>query len=211
MTRRKVPDDRLISLVRDGGATWRYSALSAAITHTFNCREQTARLSLSRALRRGDLVVRDGFYGVAGRYDSNSPIPPALPAPGYAAPAITPLHTNRGTGDHFGHVHRLELLRRLQAKKQWRSMDIVAIACEHGATNFTALRTIKYALAYGYLTRENKRYSLTPLAIEQIGQYGQLQGVEGVTFARFCSRVPGRLIPQRDEAATDLEPLSSPE
>ncbi len=86
-----------------------------------------------------------------------------------------------------------------------RTPEIIALmVTEYGAGEQTTRKTLRLAVDYGYVTRTRGKppanhayiYRLTDLAEQQLARYGQLEGLEGVMFARFCTTKPDRLIPQ---------------
>lgn len=195
MTRqRKVPDDRLLTLVEAGRGTWRATALNAAIAQAFGCHPRHARLVMASALKRGIINKQDGYYGVptAGARPAESA--DGLSPPAFTVPKPSPSQFNRGTG-HWHSLRRRELLT-LMKGRSWLSVEIERVAYEKfGSSDATVRNTLQYAVGYGYLRRtEDRRYHVTPLAESQLDRYGQLEGVEGVHFARFCAGKPGRLI-----------------
>lgn len=63
MMRLQVSDADLVALVGDGGATWRHTALIAALTHAYGCDPRSARRIVASAIERG-VIIRTGFlYG----------------------------------------------------------------------------------------------------------------------------------------------------
>ncbi len=202
----KVPDDRLVALVRAGRGTWRFTALNAAIVHGFGCHERHARLILAAAVKRGIIVKRDGCYGLpemTGWQPGLTPPPPSETPPTYDAPPTRRIERNVGL-ESWNPLNRRVLLTMMRGR-DWLSAEIEALACPaFGCTDATIRRSLGYALSYGYLSRdEHRRYHLTELAKRQLDHYGQLEGVEGVAFAQFCSGKPGhhlRLRKQRDAA-----------
>ena len=202
---RKVPDDRLIELVRAGRGTWRHSALGAAISYTFGCHPRYARTVIAKAVERGIVVKDDVFYRLPEPARPSTTPRQSKPA-GFAHPPMTPSQVNRGTG-HWHHLNRRLLLETLRGRSL-KSGQIEAIGMDmFGSCDNSVRITLKYALAYGYLARDSKRrYTVTPLAEEQLDRYGQLEGVEGVAFARFCAGKPGRMLGKSRIPATKGNP-----
>jgi hypothetical protein len=90
----------------------------------------------------------------------------------------------------YRRVNRVDLLNRLQGN-DWRYGEIVAAICEwYGCAESTARRNLKLGLEYGYIQRGLSGYRVTPLGESQLRMYGQLTGIEGVRFARYCSGRP---------------------
>ena len=97
MTRaRKVPDERLIELVRAGRGTWRHSALGAAISYTFGCHPRYARTVIAKAVERGIVVKDDVFYRLPEPARPSTTPRQSKPA-GFAHPPISERPRSRGS------------------------------------------------------------------------------------------------------------------
>ena len=193
MRRTQVSDAELVALVEDGGATWRHTALVAAITHTYACNPRTARRIIASAIDRG-LIARTGsLYGATGprprhpRFRSaanrQTPIGPEPLIPTHAlVHAATP---------RYRRVDRHDLLTRLSGR-DWRYAQLLTAIREwYGCSESAARQNLSLALRYNYIVAVPTGYRITELAEAQLRMYGRLTGIDGLRFARFCSGRPG--------------------
>jgi hypothetical protein len=194
MTRHsRISDRDLFSLVEDGGATWRYSALVAAVVHVHRVSPRSARRVVSKAVDRGVIARTGMFYGTpeavsttsADNIDLAKPRQPCVPQ------VVKPnslLHTST---HRYRRVDQRDLLERLLGRN-WRYSELLAMVCgSYGCAESTARRNISHAVRFGYLERGHSGYHVTATAESQLSQYGRLGGLEGMRFARYCSARPG--------------------
>ena len=182
---RSIPLADLRTLVAEGGGTWRHTALCAALVRVFGCSERTARRAISQGLAAGVLNRDGGWYHAVDA----SP-PPQLetrshPSHNSARAAIS-ISTSR--------PHRVDRRRMLELLKgrTYRYTDVIALLCnEFGCSQSTARGNLRHALSYGYLEHDPAGYRLSNEAIRLLASFGQLEGVKGVRFARFCAGRPG--------------------
>jgi hypothetical protein len=184
---RRVSDQALLDLLAAGGATWRHSALTAALCRISGCSERTARRTLAQAVHRGIVSTRGGVYRPASeprQTGSNS-----RPSEAVSPPARARVVNTTGRRAHVDRHHLLVLIQ----SQSWRYTDLINAVCQtFGCHSSTARWNLRLALTYGYIRRGDHGYQLTAEADAQLAQYGRLIGLEGVRFARFCSGRPGR-------------------
>jgi len=186
MPRRLVSDEGLAEIVRRGGATWRYSALEVAVQLAFGCSERTARRRIREAVRAG-VLCRAGPCYVATPTGS---APKCGPAPERETQPANAIEARVGSLPR-AQVDRLQFLRRLEHTYTASSLTEFVTQIS-GCSNRTARRTIRCAQLFGYIERCDDGYRRTAEATIQLEAWGQLHGVKGERFARFCSGRPLR-------------------
>jgi hypothetical protein len=226
MAHSSVPDADLVALLGDGGATWRHSALVAALVHIHGVSPRSARRAVANALGRG-IIARVGvFYSTA---EAISTAPEAISTGpqdgiGSAGPnqqsALSVVECEslvQSSTHRYRRVDRRDLLECLRGRG-WRYSELILTICSrYGCAESTARRNVSLALQSQYLARGVAGYHVTSAAESGLREFGRLDGLEGMRFARFCSGRPGlgmaerAPIPARDVAAsTGLVPMRLP-
>jgi len=189
----RISDTDLVTLVEDGGATWRHSALVAALIHIHRVSPRSARRAVATAIDRG-IIARTGvFYCTpravtiksgdhAGSANAHQPRRPIV----MESRSLIQDSTHR-----YCRVDRRDLLERLRGR-DWRYSELLVTICDtYGCAESTARRNISLALRSGYLERGPAGYHVTSAAESGLSEYGCLDGLEGMRFARFCGGRPG--------------------
>lgn len=189
----RVSDAELAALLRDGGATWRHSALVAALVHIHRMSPRSARRMLASALGRG-IIVRVGvFYGTpegicTAPGDGIGSARPNQPSNSIVVECESLVHDST---HRYRRVDRRDLLEYLRGR-EWRYSELILAICgRYGCAESTARRNISLALQSQYLARGAAGYHVTCAAESGLSEFGRLDGLEGMRFARFCSGRPG--------------------
>src|SRR5689334_6345138 len=116
---RKVSDQALLDLLAAGGATWRHSALTAALSRISGCSERTARRTLAQAVHRGIVSTHAGS-------SRPGPKPHRAGSKGGPSAAVSPPARARvvNTPGRRAHVDRHHL-RVLIQSQTWRYTDLI--------------------------------------------------------------------------------------
>jgi len=191
--RPRISDIHLLALVEQGGGTWRHSALVAALIHIHRVSPRSARRAVANAIDRGIIVRAGMFYGTPEAISSTSvdridAARPRQPRPPVGVESMSLVHTSTS---RYRRVDRRDLLERLRGR-DWRYSALIATICNsYGCAESTARRNISLALRSGYLERGAAGYHVTNAAESRLSEYGRLDGLEGMRFARYCSGRPG--------------------
>lgn len=200
----RISDTDIMTLVDAGGATWRHSALVAALMHIHGVSPRSARRAVAKAIDRG-IIARSGmFYATPEAMSTNSTDQidserPGRPCGTIAVECKSLVHTSTR---RYRRVDRRDLLERLRGRT-WRHSELLATICDnYGCAESTARRNVSLALRSGYLARGPDGYHMTTAAEAQLREYGRLHGLEGMRFARYCSGRPGLGLGARDQFAS---------
>ena len=182
-----------MALVEDGGATWRHSALVAALIHIHGVSPRSARRAVASAIDRGILTRTGMFYSTPGavRVKSGDHISSAEPYQPRYPVVVTCTSLVQNSTQRYRRVDRRDLLERLRGR-DWRYSELLVTICDrYGCAESTARRNIGLALRSGYLQQGPSGYRVTDAAESRLSEYGRLRGPEGMRFARYCSGRPG--------------------
>ena len=193
MAHSRVSDTELVALLEDGGATWRHSALVAALVHIHGTSPRSARSVLASAIGRG-IIARVGlFYGTPEEMPSDSVDRIGSTGPNRRSESLVEECESliQHSTHRYRRVDRRDLLEHLRGR-DWRYSEmILAICSRYGCAESTARRNILLALQSEYLARGTAGYHVTSVAESRLREFGRLDGLEGMRFARFCSGRPG--------------------